>query len=49
MNGYGKVSFASRRFNAYFGALWTPTNSDGTLPAYNGVGREFHLELDHGE
>jgi Carboxypeptidase regulatory-like domain len=41
MNAYGKVSFASRRFNAYFGALWTPTNSDGTLPAYNASGANF--------
>jgi len=38
MNLYGKMSYASRRANAYFGGLWTPTNSDGTLPAYNGAG-----------
>jgi hypothetical protein len=38
MNAYGKVSYSSRRVNAYFGALWTPTNSDGTLPAFTGLG-----------
>jgi len=35
---YGKVSYASRRLNAYFGALFTPTTSEGTLLAYNGMG-----------
>ncbi len=38
MSGYGKVSYASRRVNAYFGALITPTSSTGTLPAYTGTG-----------
>jgi hypothetical protein len=36
-NAYGKISFASRRLNAYFGALFTPTTSEGTLLAYNGL------------
>ena len=34
---YGKVSYGGRRFNAYFGTLWTPTKSEGTLPVYNGT------------
>src|SRR5688500_14695608 len=38
MNAYGKISYGGRRMNAYFGALYTPTNSKGTLPAYNGFG-----------
>ena len=41
MNSYGKVSYASRRVNAYFGALFTPTRSEGTLLAYNGAGPNF--------
>jgi hypothetical protein len=41
MNAYGKVSYASRKLNAYFGALVTPTKSEGTLPAYNGFGPNF--------
>lgn len=41
MNLYGKVSYASRRFNAYFGALLTPTTSKGTLPSFNGNGANF--------
>ena len=41
MNAYGKVSFATRKLNAYFGALWTPTKSTGSLPAYNGLGPQF--------
>jgi hypothetical protein len=40
-NAYGKVSYASRRLNAYFGALFTPTDSEGTLLAYNGMGQQF--------
>ena len=38
MSAYGKVSYASRRVNAYFGALVTPTTVEGTFPAYNGIG-----------
>jgi hypothetical protein len=38
---YGKVSFSSRRVNAYFGALFTPTTSEGTLLAYTGLGPQF--------
>ena len=41
MSAYGKVSYASRRVNAYFGALLTPTTSEGTLPAYGGTGPQF--------
>ncbi len=41
MSAYGKVSYASRRINAYFGALLTPTTSEGTLPAYGGTGPQF--------
>jgi hypothetical protein len=40
-SAYGKVSYASRRLNAYFGALFTPTNSEGTLLAYNGMGQQY--------
>ena len=39
---YGKVSYGGRRFNAYFGALLTPTKTTGTLPAYNGT-QPLHL------
>jgi hypothetical protein len=38
---YGKVSYASRRVNAYFGSLFTPTSSEGTLLAYTGLGPQF--------
>lgn len=38
---YGKVSYASRRLNAYFGTLLTPTSSEGTLLAYTGLGPQF--------
>jgi hypothetical protein len=41
MNAYGKVSYSKGRFNTYVGALWTPTYSHGTLPAYNGFGPQF--------
>ncbi len=41
MNAYGKVSYGSRRVNAYFGMLLTPTTSEGTLPAYNGIGPKY--------
>ena len=40
-SAYGKVSYSSRRFNAYFGALFTPTTSEGTLLAYTGLGPQF--------
>jgi hypothetical protein len=42
MNAYGKVSYGGRRFNAYFGALFTPTKSGGTLLAYNVSGPNFN-------
>jgi hypothetical protein len=32
---FGKLSFASRRVNASWSALWTPTDADGTLIAYD--------------
>ena len=35
--GFGKVSFASRRVNAGYSVLWTPTKVTGTLSAYNGA------------
>jgi hypothetical protein len=41
MSAYGKVSYASRRVNAYFGTLFTPTTSEGTLPAFSGNGPQF--------
>ena len=41
MSAYGKVSYGSRRMNAYFGALLTPTTSTGTLPAYTGIGPQY--------
>jgi hypothetical protein len=34
---FGKVSFASRRVNASWSTLWTPTDVTGTLSAYNGA------------
>jgi hypothetical protein len=40
-NAYGKISFSSRPLNAYFGALFTPTSSEGTLLAYTGLGPQF--------
>ena len=33
---FGKLSFASRRVNASGSVLWTPTDVDGTLIAYDG-------------
>ncbi len=35
--GFGKLSFASRKLNASWSALWTPTTVEGTLSAYNGA------------
>ncbi|HEU4692289.1 MAG TPA: carboxypeptidase regulatory-like domain-containing protein, partial [Vicinamibacterales bacterium] len=40
-SAYGKVSYASRRLNAYFGALFTPTETEGTLLAYTGLGPQY--------
>ena len=34
---FGKMSFASRRVNAGYSVLWTPTTVTGTLSAYNGA------------
>ncbi len=33
---FGKVSAASRRVNATYSLLWTPTKAEGTLANYNG-------------
>jgi carboxypeptidase family protein/TonB-dependent receptor-like protein len=41
MNAYGKISYGGRRVNAYFGALFTPTTSKGSLPGYSGTGPQF--------
>jgi hypothetical protein len=35
---FGKVTYSHSRFTASGSALWTPTTSTGTLPAYNGSG-----------
>jgi len=34
---FGKLSFASRRVNASFSTLWTPTDASGTLISYDGA------------
>ena len=34
---FGKLSYASRRLNASWSALWTPIDATGTLSAYNGA------------
>jgi hypothetical protein len=34
---FGKISYAQRRFNASWSALWTPTKVTGTLSAYDGA------------
>ena len=44
LNAYGKVSFASRRVNAYFGALYTPTTSEGTVPRVHWLRPEFRRD-----
>jgi hypothetical protein len=41
VNAYGKISYSKGSLKAYFGALWTPTYSHGTLPAYTGFGPQF--------
>ena len=38
MQLFGKVTYSSSRFTASGSALFTPTTSTGTLPAYNGSG-----------
>jgi hypothetical protein len=35
---FGKVTYSGRRITASGSALYTPTKSEGTLPAYNGLG-----------
>ena len=34
---FGKISYSSRRWNASWSTLWTPTKVDGTLSAFNGT------------
>ena len=34
---FGKLTFASRRVNASWSTLWTPTDASGTLIAYDGA------------
>jgi hypothetical protein len=34
---FGKATAASRRLNATYSVLWTPTKANGTLAAYNGI------------
>jgi hypothetical protein len=41
IQGFGKVSFGSRRVNAYGAVLATPTYVTGTLAAYNGTGPNY--------
>jgi hypothetical protein len=41
VQAFGKVSYGSRRVNAYGAILATPTYVSGTLPSYNGTGPEF--------
>jgi hypothetical protein len=33
---FGKLTYSNQRFTAHGSALWTPTNADGTLAAYDG-------------
>jgi hypothetical protein len=37
MQAFGKLSYGSRRFNAYGTVLYTPTSQSGTTRAYNGT------------
>ena len=41
MQAFGKISYAGRRFNAYATVLYTPIDSTGTLPAYNGAAPQY--------
>ena len=34
---FGKLSYSSRRFNASWSTLWTPTKADGTLDTFKGA------------
>jgi hypothetical protein len=38
---FGKVTYSSARLTASGSALFTPMTSEGTLPAYNGAGRDI--------
>jgi outer membrane receptor protein involved in Fe transport len=38
---FGKVTYSSSRITASGSALFTPTTSEGTLPAYNGAGENI--------
>ena len=46
---FGKVTYSSSRITASGSALYTPTTSEGTLPAYNGAGHEHHHQLAGGQ
>ena len=46
---FGKVTYSSRRITASGSALYTPTTSEGTLPAYNGAGANVHHQLAGGQ
>jgi len=39
--GFGKLTYASRKINANFSTLVTPTRDVGKIPAYNGTGTNF--------
>jgi hypothetical protein len=39
--GFGKLTYASRKINANFSTLVTPTRDIGKIPAYNGTGANF--------
>ncbi len=38
---FGKVTYSSSRITASGSALFTPTSSEGTIPAYNGAGENI--------
>ena len=38
---FGKVTYSGRRITASGSALYTPTTSEGTLPAYDGLGPNY--------
>ena len=46
---FGKVTYSSSRVTASGSALFTPTTSEGTLPAYNGAGAEHPHQLRGGQ
>ena len=46
---FGKVTYSSSRITATGSALYTPTTSEGTLPAYNGAGQNIPHQLRGGQ